>query len=223
MEEEKKEEEKEESEEQGPSPKEVKEEEEKKEEEEDIDYSKELKKLNEQKPVKSELDKALRSLHFNAERVKELGGDPSSVIAPKEVKPDSGEFVTKEDMAEQYARTLASNDDELKVVMWQYKHGIQRTGNIHEDVDNAHLLANRGKIKRSFEEIKRIEKPGEGGGAGQKISKPEVPELDKTDQLMLTKRGFKFNPQTKEWEAKHNVVRYDPAVKAWISVKKLKT
>ena len=105
--------------------------------------------------------------------------------------------------------------------MWQYKYGIQRTGNIVEDVESAHLLANRGKLKRTFEELKRIEKPGNGGGAGQKISKPQVPEMSPEEQQILMRRGFKFNLQTKEWEAKYNVIRYDSSAKAWVQTKKV--
>lgn len=186
-------------------------------ESEEDHFKKELEVLEGKKPQRTELEKAIHTREQIDKRIVDLGGES---LLKKEQSPQV-EFVTKDDFAENYARTLARSQDELKVIMWHYRNGIQKTGNIHEDIDNAHWLANKGRVKKLYEEIDRgKEKPSFISGPGQKVKNTLFPEMPKEDQAMLKRRGFSFNPKTGRWEAKHNAYRYDPIQKAWVSEKK---
>ena len=169
---------------------------------------------------RTELEKATYTARQVLNRIKELGGDPNTVLPQKETLQP--EFVTKEDFAENYARTLARSEDELKVVMWHYRFGIQRTGNIHEDIENAHLLANKGKLKKVYSEMQRAQdaKPPIGGGSGQKVPAKSIPEMPKDQVQILKKRGFSLNPKNGRWEAKFTAYRFDRTTDSWISEKK---
>ena len=211
-------------------PEEGKEEVEQPEPESDDHFKKELDVLEGKKPQRTELEKAVYAREQIDRRIVDLGGDSLKAGTAnnnanyfsliKKEKPEQ-EFVTKDDFAENYARSLAKSENELKVIMWQYRHGIQKTGNIHEDIDNAYWLANKGRIKKLHEEIERSgERPSLGGGTGQKVKKTIVPEMPTDMQVILKRRGFSFNPKTGRWEARHNAYRYDPQIKDWVSEKK---
>lgn len=210
------------------------------EEEEDIDFEKELAAIENggtppappaTPPAKSrsELEKAERALHFNAKRFKELGGDPSKVLgappAPPPPPPADSSFATKEDLAEQEAAKYARTDAERKVIMHRYRTGIIKTGNVVEDIQNAYLLAHKGRIVRSFDEIRRgaavrpmvATPPGRKPPAGP----AKAPELSRADQGIMKSRGFVKN-QDGSWESKRYKMTYDPAKKAFVTVKKSK-
>ena len=185
---------------------------------EDTSFTQELEELQKkEKPQYTDIEKAERALYFNAERLKQLGGDPSKVIKIPEKKE---EYVTKEDMAESYARSLAKSDSELQVVMWQYRNGIQRTGNLHQDIDNAYWLAHKTRIRKTYEEIERIEKPPVmSGGAGQRVQRTKAVEMPIELQKVFSRRGFKPNKDG-VWEAKHNKAVFDSVTKQWVTVRK---
>lgn len=185
---------------------------------EETDFKKEAEEL-EKKEERTELEKAERSLHFNAERVRQLGGDPSKIVHPTEKKEE--EFVTKEDFAQNYAGTITKSPEELKVVMWHYKNSIKRTGNINEDINTAYLIAHKGKISRTFEEIQRAERPQRpSGGPGRSTEKGKKQRQAQEQESVLRRRGFVFNEKTGEYEAKFNKVVFNPSTGQWITVKK---
>lgn len=213
------------------------------EEDENIDFEKELAAIENGgtppappatppgKP-RSELEKAERALHFNAKRLKELGGDPTKILGipptppPSETPPaGSPSFATKEDLAEQEAAKYARTDAERKVIMHRYRTGIIKTGNVVEDVQNAYLLAHKGRIVRSFEEIRRgaVVRPMTPTLPGRKppASANKAPELSKADQSIMRSRGFKQNPDG-TWESKRYKMSYDTNTKAFVTVKKTK-
>lgn len=191
---------------------------------EDIDFNKEAEEL-EKKPTHSALEKAQRSLHFNAQKVKELGGDPEEILGiKKEVPVEKTEqnFVTKDDLAEAEARKLAKSDAELKVIMWHYRNGIQRTGNIYEDIENAHFLAHKPRLKTVFSEMRRakdnVPPQGDGESAGQKEKVVKTPELPRTQAQILQRRGYKM-VKPGLWQGKFNQTRWDEASKSWVEEK----
>jgi hypothetical protein len=165
----------------------------------DIDFKKQLETLElEKKP--DELEKAKRSLHFNAEKVKELGGDPLEVIQP-ELRKDEGELsdvdtVIDRKFAERDARSLAKSDDELKVIMWYVRNkGLS--------VEESHLLANKGKIANQVSELRRANAtPSREGGAGRKVEVTTVPDRTPEEKQILERRGMRFNPKTKTFQGK---------------------
>lgn len=209
------------------------------EEDEDIDFEKELAAIENGgtppapaappgKP-KSELEKAERALHFNAKRLKELGGDPSKILGTPPTPPvatppaDGPSFATKEDIAEQEAAKYARTDAERKVIMHRYRTGIIKTGNVVEDIQNAYLLAHKGRIVRSFEEIRRgaAVRPMAATLPGRKTpaSAAKPPELSRNEQSIMRSRGFKNNPDG-SWESKRYTMRYDASKKAWVTDRK---
>lgn len=170
------------------------------EDSEDIDFSKELEAL-EAKPKNNELEKAEKSLHFNAQRVKELGGDPSKIIKPEQkteqvFDPSSVEALVDGKFAEQQARTLAKTDAEFKVIMWYVRNkGLS--------ISEAHLLANKSRIERFASEVKRSNVAiSKGGVAGRRVEQTQVPARSQEEVNILSRRGLKFNPKTKTYQGK---------------------
>ena len=165
-------------------------------EREDVDHKKELERLEaEKKP--NEFEKAQRALHFNAERFKELGGDPSEVLGvkPKEKENDLDAVVDRK-FAERDARNLSKSDDEFNLIMWYVRNrGLS--------VSEAHLLANKDKIIRQSSERERANVDiSKGGGAGRKVETQTVPSRTPEEVSILERRGMRFNPQTKTFQGK---------------------
>ena len=205
--------------------------------EKDIDYKKELEDLEGKKP-RSELDKAKFSAKSTLKRIAELGGDVNEVLGDfvqkKKVEDDDKEddkFATKDEFNSlvrnqviAHARTLVGSEDELKLVLWHLDNSIVKTGNTVEDLENAHILANRGKIKRTMQEIARANGAKDGAhgpsGAGQRTLDKKVPDMPQATQNILRQRGFTPNPKTGEWEAKFTKVVYNDEKKSWDTVRR---
>lgn len=206
---------------------------------EDIDFEKELEALappakpEEEAPDKqlTPLQRAERALFFNAEEVKKLGGDPSKVVKPAPVAPvipveqpaPFADNVTKDDLAEIEAGRLSRSDAERKVLMHHYKFSIQRTGNIGADLENAYMIAHKGRITRSFDEIRRASysRPSPGGGPGRKqpVAPIKAPELHSSEKAIMARRGFTMKSNG-SWESKRYIMNYDTKQKRWVTTKK---
>jgi hypothetical protein len=192
--------------------------EEAKEENKDIDFKKEFEELESKSKPKSELEKAQKALFFNAERLKELGGDPAEVlkIKPQE-KQENGDDVkslVSREFKERDARTLArGNEDLYKVIMWY-------VDNRKLDVDEAYLLANKGRIMRTVTEAKRAAVDyGKPDSGGRKIEKQTIPDRSPEDKAVLERRGLRFNPKTQSYQGKFTEEYYDTAEGTWKSRK----
>jgi len=184
---------------------------------EDIDFKKELENLEGTtppvKPKRTKLEEAAYNLKKNADRFKEMGGDPSEVLGT-EVKADDtndekeGEYVTKSDLARIEAKKLAKSDDELKVIMWW----VEKKG---MSVEDAHWQANKGRIQKTLGEVQRKQSatPGIGGGPGERPA--DVIKKSPEDEAMLRRDGFNWNPKTKTYQAKFNEEFYNTATKQW--------
>jgi len=189
------------------------------EEGEVIDFEKELAGLGGEQPAqKTELEKAERSLHFNAERVRELGGDPTKIVKPKEVPaPEEGQFVTRDDLHQRDLRgevgRLAKTEAEAKVILWHAEHSIKQTGDPAKDAENAYMIAHKGKIQRSFSEIRRAsyvrEAPAGGPGRRPAMQPAGAPALSAQEQSILKRRGFSLQADG-TWQSKRYILRYEP-------------
>lgn len=164
-------------------------------EEKDIDHKKELEKLETEKP-KSELEKAQKALHFNAERLKELGGDPAEVLKIKKAEtPDVTEVVQRQ-FAERDAKALSKTEDEYKLIMWY-------VDNRKLPVEDAYILANKGKLQRSILEAKRSQVDfGKPSLHGKKADTSTVPTRSIEEVALLERRGMRLNPKTKTYQGK---------------------
>lgn len=214
-------------------------EEEEGQEEEDIDFEEEKKRLGvtppgAQPPPKAgetELEKAKRSLHFVTKRVKELGGDPNEILGIKAPEaPPQGDtdprYVTKEDVALDRIRKLAKTDAEADVIIHHYRNTIRLTGNTDQDIENAYLIAHKGKIKRSFSEVRRAAanmppKGPQGGAGGRPGVESQQPALSRAEQATLLRRGFKKLADG-SWEGKHYTLKYNKQAKKWDEIPKPK-
>lgn len=177
----------------------------------DIDFKKELEDLEKPK-ARTDLEKAQRALHFTAQRVAELGGDPADILPkPKTEKPDDVETIVERKFAEKEARTLARNDDEFKLIMWHVT-------NQNLSVENAWLLANKGRFMRSLSEATRANPQySKETGGGRKVETPDVPTRSPEEQKVLQRRGMAFNPKTKTWQGKYTEEYYDKVQDRWLS------
>jgi hypothetical protein len=195
---------------------------------EDTDFNKELEKLEGQgekkieQPKRSEKEKAEHTLKNVAARVKELGGDPSAIIGvdpnkdlDKNTPIDTSEFVTKSDLALAEARKLASSESEAQVIMWWVK-------NKGMSVADAHFMANKNRITKTLDEVKRTEatifSAGGGNGAAPKID-GDHPPLDPKEIAKLTKSGMVYDPKQKAYIGKKVKYAYDTQSKRWTTTK----
>jgi len=138
-------------------------------------------KTTEQDPLKEELErvqntgrtekeKAEFSLKKNAERLKELGGDPNSILGleretkieelDEEDKPLTVGMYKKmqQDTASKTAIQLAeeiTNETERELAKWHLQNTIKSTGNPTKDLELAMNQVNAVKNKQIIEEIGR--------------------------------------------------------------------
>ncbi len=188
-----------------------------------IDFKKQADELENKgsKPKRSPQEEAVFNLKKNAERVKELGIDPSEALGlePKEpAAPSNPSYVTKEDLdtklAEQEVDKLTSDPDEKRVIMW-------RVRNQGLTVKEAHLLANQGRLQNTLEEMKRgaVKPPiGAGDTAGQKPRPQTTAELSREEHSLFVRRGYKLiKPGL--YQAKFNQYRFDETSKGWVAEK----
>ena len=205
-----------EAEETSPETKETADESDEEESEKDIDYKGELEKL-EKSPEKerSEAEKAARALHFNAQRARELGIDVEEALGIKKKKdePDDVDSKLERKFAERDAQALAKTDDELKLIMWY-------VDNRNLSVDDAYVLANKGKIQRAISEGKRAQVRFAGvTGTERKAEQVSAPERSPEEQAVLQRRGMNFNAKTKTWQGKFYEEYWDGTDKMWKSRK----
>lgn len=178
--------------------------------EESDGYEEQLEKV--QKRERSELDKAKRALHFNAERLKELGGDPADVLGVKPQKNNDVESLLDKKFAERDARQMVKSESEFKLVMWYVENkGLS--------VEEAHLLANKDRFKRSIDEVKRANVVYSQAEGGKKVTKPKVPERTPEEVRLLASRGLNYNPKTQTYQGKYTEEYYNPETKNWESRK----
>ncbi len=188
------------------------------EESEDIDYKKRLEEEldKDDKSEKSELEKAQRALFFNAQRVKELGGDPNTVLGkPKKVETEENvDLDTKLELkfAERDLRARAKNEDHFKLMMFYVKEkGLSP--------DDAYFLSNRGSIERRETEIKRADVQYQTTSSSHKGKSRQAPKLSAEEKALLERRGLKWNSKSQSYRGKYSETYYDHDEKKWKSRK----
>jgi len=186
---------------------------------EHIDYEAELEKVQNEEAEKkqsqyTELEKAQRALHFNAQRLKELGGDPADVLGvkPQEAKTDDPRSIVKEELDDRDALARANGNDGMYKLMKHYMgKGLS--------VDDAYVLANKGKILRSVGEAKRGNVQFAHAPNAQRITSEAVPQRSAEEVQLLARRGLHFDAKTKTYRGKFTEEYYDPQVGHWLSRK----
>lgn len=151
--------------------------------------------------IRTEKEKAEYTLKKNAERVKELGGDPTLVlgVASEELEDDEkpmtvGQFKKfQQDNASRSALQLADSiesETERELVKFHIQNTIRPTGNPNEDLRLARTLTNAAKNAKIMEESNRKVAPktySSGGSADAKYDPVGSQELTKAEQRFLLK------------------------------------
>lgn len=149
--------------------------------------------------IRSEKEKAEYTLKKNAERVKELGGNPNEILgfAPEDIEDDDkpltiGQF--KKFQSTSAAQTALQKADEIdneterELVKYHLQNTIRSTGNPTEDLRIARTLVNASKNAKILEEVSR--KPAaksysSSGGADAKFDAMAGAELTETEKKFL--------------------------------------
>jgi hypothetical protein len=139
------------------------------------------------RPERTEKEKAEFALKKNADRFKELGGDPAKVLAPEIEAPaptdEVPEWYKKEKAKEgqQTALQLAeaiTDPKERELVTVYLKTRIVPSGDPHEDLRFALLATNASKNAQIVEEVGRATKPRTSGNAPGAPANPVTPETE---------------------------------------------
>lgn len=79
------------------------------------------------------------------------------------------------------AKSLSKSNDEVDLTMWHYENSVKKTGDITEDMSNAHFLANKKRYTQDLSEARRsataADNRSKGVGAGSKKSYEVKPTL----------------------------------------------
>lgn len=147
------------------------------------------------KNERSELDKANFSLKKNADRVRELGGDPDEVLG-KNVSEDDEPITVgmwKRMQAEQASKSALdlaneiASETERELVKYHLGNTIRSTGNPQEDLKLARSIVNSLKNSQVVEEIGRkplAKSHSSGSGVDAKKSE-EIVEYSPLELQMM--------------------------------------
>lgn len=157
----------------------------------------------------TEKEKAEHSLRKNAERVKELGGDPTSILGiPKEsieADEDDNQPVTRgmlkkmqQENASKSALQLAdeiTHESERELVKYHLSNTIKSTGIPAEDLKLARALVNSVKNTEIIQEVQRTTAPKTHSNSSGVDGKKETGEITYTaDELQMMKAPFNMAP-----------------------------
>lgn len=185
----------------------------------DVDYKAELDRLNNLPPPpgqRTEKDKAKYTVEQILIRHPELKDELQ--MAGKPVDDGTAKALEEKllrNQVEGIIRQGSKSEDEVRVKMHYYDNKIVKTGNIHEDADNAIWLATKGRTRNAIAERDRNPIPPEmAPGPGQKPPMNGIPELPITEVRRLTQLGLK---QTAPgvWEGVKIKIEWDKNAKQW--------
>lgn len=156
-----------------------------------------------QKVGRTEKEKAEFSLRKTADRLKELGGDPDSILGIKKDTPDSDEEDNQPLTVGMYkkiqqagatktASQLADdiqNETEKELVKYHLENTIKSSGNPSEDLKLARSLVNAVKNTQIIEEVKRkpTAKTHSSASGSPAIDNEVKGELTSDEKLFLGK------------------------------------
>lgn len=184
----------------------------------DNDYATELAKVKD-RPTRSELDKALYTGKHLINRIKELGGNPQELIGEKDASllDDEEKPVTKKELEnilsqntnqiryelgknefERELSALSKDKNEQELAKYHYQNTIRLTGDVKEDVASALALANRHRLDKQLQEIRRANESkanenfgaGNSGQAQNNLNDQELTVGEKTRLATFSKYGL---------------------------------
>ena len=163
-----------------------------------------------QKTGRTELEKAQFSLKKNAERLKELGGDPNSVLGIEHVEEANDEDdqpvtvgMLKKLQQQNASKTAIqqaeeiTNETERELVKYHLNNSIKSTGSPTEDLKLARALVNAVKNSQIIEEVARKSAPKTHSNASGAPAKDTSVEGELTaDELAFTKKPFNMSKES---------------------------
>lgn len=160
--------------------------------------------LEKVKSGRTEAEKAAFSLKKNADRVRELGGDPASILDIGQPTDGDDTPVTRAELneliAKQGSKTALQLAEEItdsterELVKHYLETRITASGNPHDDLRDARRLVNSIKNEQILEEQNRkspAKTHSNSSGVDGKSSKPE-PELT-PEEMLFTKAPFNMS------------------------------
>jgi len=157
---------------------------------------------------RSEAEKAAFSLKKTAERLKELGGDPLSVIQPEydeeeeeDEKPVTIGMLKKLRQEESLKTSIQLANDiegetERELTIFHLNNSIKSTGNPQEDLRLARAIVNSSRNGKIVEELSRKSEPktfSSSAGAPANVT-PQTEELTEAE-LQFTKPPFNLTKE----------------------------
>jgi len=160
---------------------------------------------------RTELEKAQFSLKKNAERLKELGGDPTSVLGIQQVKEEYDEeneddkpvtlgmlkkmqTATATKTALQLADEITDNT-EKELVKYYLENRIQASGNPQEDLKDARRMVNAVRNEQIVQEVARKTPPKTHSNSSGIDAKQEQEIVLTADELQFMKPPFSMSKE----------------------------
>lgn len=156
-----------------------------------------------QKVGRTEKEKAEFSLRKTADRLKELGGDPDSILGIKKDTPDSDEEDNQPLTVGMYKKIQQAgatktaiqladeiqNETERELIKYHLENSIKSSGNPSEDLKLARSLVNAVKNTQIIEEVKRkpVAKTHSSASGSPAIDNEVKGELTSDEKLFLGK------------------------------------
>ncbi len=168
----------------------------------------ELEKVKNKEGGKTELEKASFSLKKTMERIKELGGDPDSILGTKpkvvdtEIDSDDAPVTVgmlkkiQQQTAEQTALQMTNDiqdETERELTRYHIQNSIKSTGNPTEDLNLARAIVNSAKNKQILEEIARKNQPKTYSSSSGAPANIDVEQALTPDELLFMKPPFNLS------------------------------
>lgn len=194
----------------------------------DTDFKKELETLEatkpKEQPKRSEEEKAKFTIDKIHERFPNLKEEePDAMIDEDKISAVESRLENKfeRNQVEGIFRANSKTEEEVKYKMFFYDNRIAKSGNIHDDADDAEWLANKARTRNAIKEMKQNpDSPGSSTGAGQKPTSNSVPTLPPIERKRLLDLGMK-EVSPGRWEGKSQILEWNTQAKSWEQKRKV--
>ena len=163
---------------------------------------------SQKKEGRTEKEKAEYSLRKNAERVRELGGDPNSIlgIEHETIEPEEDDKPVTLGMLKKFQQETASKnalqlaeeiptETERELVKYHLQNTIRSTGNPQEDLKLARSIVNGVKNSQILEELARKTPPKTHSNATGAPAKEDNSGELTPEELQFTKPPFNLSKE----------------------------
>jgi len=169
----------------------------------EIDYQVELEEAKKRLKKSEDAVEREKKRRRELERKGDVDIDETIKSAAREASEATSKKIISEfqrDKRDEYLNSIASSEDEKKLIRFHLKNTITPTGNFREDIENAQALANKKRINHQLSEIKRANNSGlakgKGSGTpGQKKTDKPAPRLTSDMQKFVKRMGMRWDSE----------------------------